>query len=336
MPPIVSLMRQPDYDLPALRAAVENLLASLGGMPHFVKRGDRVVLKLNLVCPTRGYQLAYTQPEIFQVVAEMARDCGANVVAGDSPGASSAAKVAKIAGIAPLAARIGIPIIEFTGQEIFDENRVFKKLTLARELLEADAVLNLPRLKTHGQMLLTAGVKNLFGAVIGTEKFAWHYRAGADYAAFARMLYEIYRAIAPQLTILDAVVAMDGLGPTAGNPRPLGFIAAGSDAVAIDAAMMKILGKAPEDLYTISTAATAGDMAWQNAEIHAEIRGVANLTELRPAQWHRPPSQTLAMIPPKILRFVLFLNAEKLRELAARYPRANAKKCVHCGQCVKI
>ncbi|GHT06236.1 hypothetical protein FACS1894139_11600 [Planctomycetales bacterium] len=78
--PLVSLTRQNDYALPALRVAVGELLAPLGGMKRFVKAGDRVVLKLNLVCPTRGNLVAYTQAEIFQVVAEMVLDCGGKVV----------------------------------------------------------------------------------------------------------------------------------------------------------------------------------------------------------------------------------------------------------------
>ncbi|GHV19300.1 hypothetical protein AGMMS49959_03820 [Planctomycetales bacterium] len=330
--PLVSLTRQNDYALPALRVAVGELLAPLGGMKRFVKAGDRVVLKLNLVCPTRGNLVAYTQAEIFQVVAEMVLDCGGKVVAGDSPGAGSAAKVAKIAGIAPLAEALGVPIIEFTGKEIFSARRVFRQLTLARELLEADAVVNLPRLKTHGQMMLTAAVKNLFGAVIGTEKFAWHYRAGADYAMFARMLYEIERAVAPRLTILDAIVAMDGNGPTAGSAQPLGFLAAGEDSTAIDATMMKILGRAPEDLYTVQAATAAGDTAWQNVE----LRGVENLADLKPTRWRWSPTQTLAMIPPRLWRYLPFVTEEKFRRWTALYPQIVAGKCVRCGKCLTV
>jgi uncharacterized protein (DUF362 family)/Pyruvate/2-oxoacid:ferredoxin oxidoreductase delta subunit len=332
MIPVVSLVRQTDYALAPLRDSIIRLLAPLGGMEKFVQPGNRVALKLNLVCPTRGVKIAYTQAEIFQVVAELARDCGGRVFAGDSPGVGSAAQVAKLAGIAAVAQQLEVPLVEFTGKEVFDDRRVFKKLTLARELLEADVVINLPRLKTHGQMLLTAATKNLFGAVIGTEKFAWHYRAGRDYATFARMLYEICGAVKPALHLVDAVVAMQGAGPTAGEPCATNFLAASTDPTALDATLMKILGKAPTELFTIQAALAAGDTAWQNTELAGDL----TLAALRPATWRWAPAHSLAMVSPRLLRWVPFLTEEKFRRWTAVYPRVVPDKCVRCGKCVEL
>lgn len=330
--PIVSLIKQADYELTTLRDSVEKLLSPFGGMQNFVKRGDAVLLKLNLVCPVKNSILPYTQAEIFQVIAEMALACGGKVVAGDSPGIGSAHHVARLAGITPIAEKLGVPIIEFTGVEVFNENRVFKKLTLAREILEATTVINLPRLKTHGQMILSAAVKNLFGAVLGTEKFAWHYRAGTDYLLFARMLHEIYQAIKPQLHLVDAIISMHGLGPTAGHECHSGFLSASTDAVALDATLMQILGKTPTALYTIQAANLAGDTAWQETQ----IVGVENLAELKPPKWHWAKTHALTMIDAKWWRYLPFVNEEKFRQWMAVYPSAITKQCVKCGACVKV
>ena len=331
-PPLVSLIRQTDYSLPALKDSIVKLLEPLGGMGQFVKPGADVVLKLNLVCPTKGHTLAYTQAEVFQAVAELALDCGGKVRCGDSPGMSSAARVAELAGIAPVAARLGVPVIEFTPKEVHDERRVFKTLRLAKELLEADAVINLPRLKTHCQMMLTAAVKNLFGAVIGPEKFGWHYRAGSDYRTFARIIYEICMAVRPQLHILDAVRSMHGAGPTDGLVCESNFLAAGTDPVAVDATLMRILGRDPEELYTIQAAVAAGDEAWRRTR----VAGIDDLESLRPRHWLWPQSRALAMINPRLLNWLPWVTDDKIRRWSAVFPAVQNGKCVQCGRCANL
>lgn len=328
--PLVSLTRQKNYERAEIKDALVRLLAPLGGMGAFVKPGQRVLLKLNLVRSCAPGMPAFTHPEIVRAVAGLVRDCGGSIVAGDSPGLGSARTVAQNAGILPVLEELGIELLEFTPRDTFAEDRNFKKLTLAAELLDADVVINLPRLKTHGQMMLTAAVKNLFGAVVGPRKYEWHYRAGENKDAFARMIYEICMAIRPQLHILDAIISMDGLGPTSGNPNPTGFLAAGADPVAIDATMMRILGRAPEELYTIRAAVSAGDTAWQQAELAG-----ATIEELKPARWEWPGTHSLALLDipllqkhPRIKRW--------FRRISAVFPYALPQKCVKCGACVRV
>lgn len=328
--PLVSLLRQRDYEYPQIKQAVIRLLAPFGGMANFVRPGQSVLLKPNLVRACKPGAPTHTNPQVFRAVAELALECGARVKAGDSPGLGSARKVAENAGIAPVADEMGIEIIEFTPRDIFCEERRFKKLTIAAELLDADVVINLPRLKTHGQMLLTAAVKNLFGAVVGPRKFEWHYRAGENKLAFARMIYEICMAVRPALHILDAVVAMDGLGPTSGRPNPTGFLAAGTDPVAIDAVMMRVLGRAPEELYTIAAASEAGDVSWREAQTTG-----ATVEELRPAEWLWPGTHSLALLDIPLLQKYPRIR-RWFRHVAAVFPKVDGSKCVKCGACVRV
>lgn len=328
--PLVSLLRHKEYDRAQMQTALTRLLEPLGGMRAFVRPGQRVLLKLNLVRACAPGMPAFTHPEILYAVARMAQECGGIVTAGDSPGLGSARKVAENAGLLPVIDELGIELVEFTPRDVFDENRKFKKLTLAAELLDADVVINLPRLKTHGQMMLTAAVKNLFGAVVGPRKYEWHYRAGENKDAFARMIYEICMAVRPQLHILDAIVSMDGLGPTSGQPNATGFLAAGTDPVAIDATMMRILGRPPEDLYTIHAALEAGDTGWRNAQLIG-----ATIEELKPAVWNWPQTQSLALLNVPLLRKYPRLK-RWFRKISAVFPYALPQKCVRCGACVKI
>ncbi len=328
--PVVSLCRQRTYKLEEVQQSILKLLEPFGGIGRFVKSGDNVVLKPNLVMSRPESAPVCTNPVVFKAIAMLLLDLGARVRAGDSPGMGSARKVAKSAGLLAVAEELGIEIIEFTPKDVATPNGTFKKLTLAKELLEADVVINLPRLKTHGQMMLTAATKNMFGAVVGSRKFEWHYRAGKDYNAFARMIYEISDCIKADLHILDAVVAMDGMGPTAGTPNHTGFMAAGIDSIAIDATMMDILGRDPLDLYMIQEATKAGDVAWQERKVVGE-----DVAALRPAKWRWPRTVDLGLFAgtvfdknPAINRF--------FRKFATVYPKASAKKCVKCNACVRI
>lgn len=327
---LVSLARQKTYKLDEVKATIIKLLEPYGGLGKFVSSGDNVVLKPNLVMARPSSVPACTNPVVFKAVAELLLELGANVTAGDSPGMGSARKVAESAGILDVAAELGIELVEFTPQEVATPNGTFKKLVLAKELLEADVVINLPRLKTHGQMLLTAATKNMFGAVVGSRKFEWHYRAGKDYNAFARMIYEISDCIKADLHILDAVVAMDGMGPTAGKPNATGFMAAGVDSIAIDATMMEILGRDPMDLYMIQEATKAGDIAWQSKEVIGE-----NIADLKPEKWSWPKSVDLGLIAGTVLDRNPTIN-KFFRKFATVYPKASAKRCVKCNACVKI
>ncbi len=328
--PLITLCKQQTYKLEELKHSILKLLEPHGGLAAFVKSGDDVILKPNLVMSRPASVPACTNPMVFKAVAQLLLDFGAKVSAGDSPGMESARKVAKSAGILDVAAELGIELVEFTPMDVATPQGVFKKLTLAKELLEADVVVNLPRLKTHGQMLLTAATKNMFGAVVGSRKFEWHYRAGKDYNMFARMIYEISDCIKADLHILDAIVAMDGMGPTAGRPNATGFMAAGVDSIAIDATMMEILGRDPLDLYMIQEATKAGDIAWKHKEVVGE-----DITELRPEHWQWPHSVDLGLFAGTVFDKNPLIN-KLFRKFATVYPQASASRCVKCNACVRI
>lgn len=329
MQPLVSFERQPDYAAGAVKEAMLRLLAPLGGMNAFVKRGDRVVLKPNLVMGFSPERAVTTHPAVFAAAAELALDCGARVAAGDSPGAGSCRAAAAKSGLAEVAERLGVELLEFTRAECFSEKRTFKKLRLARELLEADVVVNLPKLKTHGQMFMTMAVKNLFGSVVGPEKFQWHYRAGRDTATFATMLYEICRAVNPALTIVDAIVAMDGNGPSSGTPNPLGFLAAGADPCAVDAALLDLLGLPREKLPTLQAAARAGDIAWRETTAVGD-----DPAGLRPARWTMPETHPLHMVGIAALhRIPLVSRLIKAQVTAKPAPKPT---CIRCGACARL
>jgi len=328
--PLVSLVRQADYDADKLLKAVEKLLEPLGGMSAFVGSGDRVVVKPNILFGTPPGRAVTTHPALVGAVTRLALDCGGIVQIGDSPGREPVAKAAEKCGIAAVARELGVRCIDFTPLDVVDDKRTFRKLTLARELLDADVVINLPKLKTHCMMVMTMAVKNMFGAVLGFRKFQWHLRAGRDKRVFGRMLYEICRAVGPELSIMDAVVSMDGNGPGNGNPVQTGFLAAGADPSALDAVLLDIIGISRDKCWTLSAAREAGDREWERVETVG-----ASPEDLRPNVWNLPATMSAELPLPPLASRIPYLSRWLRSQMAAR-PRPIGEACILCGECADL
>ncbi|MCD8351054.1 MAG: DUF362 domain-containing protein [Planctomycetaceae bacterium] len=328
--PRVSFVPLQTYDNDEAVAALRETLKPLGGMERFVRPGNRVILKPNLVFGRAPDRAINTHPAILRAAAILTQEAGAAWIGvGDSPGFGSAKLAMKQCGILDVADALGLEPFEFTPSEDVDRDRSFIRLELAKELLEADVIINLPKMKTHGQMNMTLAVKNMFGAVPGARKLQWHYRAGRDQNMFARAINEIARRVRPQLSILDAVVGMDGLGPSAGRVRPVGFIAAGDDPWSLDAAVMDMLGLDRDLLFTLAEAVQSGHIGWQSFERF----GPADET-LRPADWQIPSLRTLQMHGGFIERRLPRVAAWLRRRITPRpFPKAT---CIGCSLCVDI
>ena len=217
-----------------VRAAIVPLLEPLGGMGAFVRPGERVLLKPNMLSVKSPEQAVTTHPAVVRVVAELVREAGGQVLIGDSPGIGGFQRVADKSGIARAAAESGAELVEFNDTVDLPGSGTFRRITLARAYWEADKIINLPKLKTHEMMTMTCAVKNLFGAVVGAEKAGWHLKAGTSREQFARLLLEIYLLKKPALNIVDAIVAMEGNGPGSGDPLQVGALIAGVNPVAVD------------------------------------------------------------------------------------------------------
>jgi len=254
----VCLLQATSYDLSVLRSSIEALLAPLGGISAFVKPGDRVLLKPNLLTGARPTKECVTRPEIVYCVAKLVQEAGGLPFLGDGPAFGSARGVAKANGYLPLVEELKIPIVEFSGQRYKTVGDEFDHLLLSKEVMNADVVINLPKAKSHVQITLTMGVKNLFGCVPGKMKAWWHMEAGKDADRFGQMLVETARTISPNLTILDGILGHEGNGPSGGEPRELGLLAASADVFALDRAIVAVLQVDPDRIPTVRMARRLG------------------------------------------------------------------------------
>lgn len=256
--PSVSLIRANSYEKNTLKESLVTLLEPLGGMAAFVKPGQRVLLKPNLLTGSRPQKECTTRPELVYAVAQMVIAAGGKPFLGDSPAFGSAKGVAIANGYQPLIQELNLPIVEFHGQRYQTVSENFNHLLLSKEAIEADVIINLPKVKSHSQLTLTLGVKNLFGCVPGKMKAWWHMEAGKDANRFGEMLVETAKAINPDLTILDGIIGHEGNGPSGGEPRPLGILAASSNVFALDRAMVEILNVSPHQVPTVTASQRLG------------------------------------------------------------------------------
>ncbi|MCM1983843.1 DUF362 domain-containing protein [Lyngbya confervoides] len=254
----VSLLSANSYALEALQAQVIRLLAPWGGIESFVKPGHRVLLKPNLLTGAKPGRECTTRPELVYAVAKLVIAAGGSPFLGDSPAFGSALGVARANGYQFLLEDLNIPVVEFQGQRYQSVSQSFDHLRLCKEAMEADVVINLPKIKSHVQLTLTLGVKNLFGCVPGKMKAWWHLEAGKNADRFGEMLVETARAIAPDLTIADGIIGHEGNGPSGGTPRPLGLLAASDHVFALDRGLVEILGVDPWRVPTVRMADRLG------------------------------------------------------------------------------
>lgn len=322
----VSVIATPSYERAQIEAALADLLAPLGGMGAFVRPGQKVLIKPNMLAGRAPEKAVTTHPELVRAVILQAQAAGGIVSVGDSPGVGSPRQVAARCGILTVVAETGATFASFSESvPVRIRSGTFHQLELARDILDADVVINLPKLKTHQMMGLTCAVKNLFGAVVGMRKPRLHLQAGADKAFFALMLLELADYIRPALTIVDAVVGMEGDGPGSGDPIQLGALLAGAEPLAVDAAAIELVGMKTAAVWTQQLALQRHHPCARLD--HVELYGTALATL-------RPPS----FAPAKITD-VGFGLPERLRRplnnaLTAR-PVPDVKRCRLCGICVE-
>ncbi len=322
----VTLANCADYSTETVTAAIERLMEPLGGMAAFVRPGQRVLLKPNMLSGKEPQRAVTTHPEIVRAVIRLAQDAGGRVAVGDSPGVGSPLQVARRCGILAVIEETGADFAPFSESvTIRPKGSTFRELEIARDILDAEVIINLPKLKTHQMMGLTCGVKNLFGAVVGMRKPRLHLQAGSDKAFFALMLLELAEQIAPALTLVDAVTAMEGNGPGSGDPVHVGALLASPSPLAVDTVVCQLLGIESCQVWTQKVAAASHRFGSRRDQV--ALFGTA--PELLRAASFRPAKQTE-------VNFGLpdWLLAPLKQSLSAQ-PRVDPQYCVLCGLCVR-
>jgi uncharacterized protein (DUF362 family)/Pyruvate/2-oxoacid:ferredoxin oxidoreductase delta subunit len=292
-------------------------------MEAFVRPGDRVLIKPNLLSARRPEEAITTHPVILEAVIILVKEAGGIPVVGDSPGGkiSDLKTYWETTGTADVCRRQKAELVSFEKSGVYEKTAGNRKYYLARPVLDADVIINLPKIKTHSLTVLTCAVKNMFGAVPGIRK-SMHHRQAPKPKDFASLVADIYSLAKPHLHIVDAVVGMDGAGPSAGDPKQLGFIMAGVDGVAVDAAAAYLLGMEP---FKVPTTAIAhriglGEGDIKNIDLVGQVPPVRN-------DFRWPSLWMYSLIPSWLAR-----AGAKLFWIR---PVIDPQKCINCGACVE-
>lgn len=327
--PTVSLARSPTYDEDRVLEAVKEVLAPLGGMEAYVGPGMRVLVKPNLLSPRPPEQAVTTHPALVKAVVTMVQECGGRAVLGDSPGGrqteASYRRLLRTTGMAGVIEETGCEWVYFDGENSTvraPEARTFRRFTVAQAPLEADAVIGLPKLKTHALTGYTGAVKLMYGCVPGVSKAAYHLHAGQDPETFADLLLDLHTLLRPTLSIMDAVIGMEGKGPQHGDPREIGLVLASESCTALDYVAAALVGLDPSTIPTLARAAARGEGPTSLAEV--EVVGppleAVQVSDFVPAPTSRHPA------PPSFVR-------EMGGSLVPARPVIDGERCRRCGVC---
>jgi uncharacterized protein (DUF362 family)/NAD-dependent dihydropyrimidine dehydrogenase PreA subunit len=258
--PKVAVVRCRDYQAESLSAAIGRALELIGSLSRVLSPAARVFVKVNHLSSFAPPERAInTHPEFVRQAVRLLLDHGARVTVGDDIAATGDDGF-QATGYRRVCAELGVPLVNLkeTGfVELLIRGAVLDRVYIARPVLEADFLVNLPKLKTHSFTIFTGAVKNMYGVIPLGLRLHFHRRFIRN-DVFSRMLVDLYAAVPPRLTVMDAVVGMEGEGPSAGRPRAIGLILAGFDGVAVDAVATQVAGYHPGAVFTTAHAGESG------------------------------------------------------------------------------
>jgi len=312
------------------------------------KRGMKVLIKPNVVGSYHKNQYAITtHPAIIEAVCKILKQKGCKIFIGDSP-FTNPENAFRHSEIERVAKKYGKLVIFEQDKFVTIKNehgRILKKFKTARIIKEADLIINMPKLKTHMLTKYTGAIKNLYGCILGGEKQKFHNKARGD-KRFSRMLVDIYQAIKPELTIMDAIVGMEGKGPTSGEPKKAGLILASKNGIALDIIALEIIGIKPGQIYAIREAIKRK----VSGRFKIRVVGIAKQPLIR----FRLPSHIVIKVAHRILKKLFRekpIVVDKMKciqcGLCARkcpgkaitlkpFPTFDRKKCIRCFCCIEV
>lgn len=334
MPPsVVAIVRSESYERGTVARALTECLELLGGLTRWVGPGKRVLIKINHLGDHTPEEAIIVHPVVTELLASLCKAVGAEVVVGDGLGRSGLEGFCQSGTLAATQAA-GVTLVNFKGSpypSVPVQGRFLSQVPVAQAVQDADVVINLAKMKTHVLTLLTGAVKNTYGyPPVGLCQNL--HRQYATPAEFAQVVVDVFQARPPDLAVVDAVVALEGYGPSrGGRPKPVGLLLASEDAVALDAVLGALMGLGPDEVATTVNASQRGLGEGDLGRI--EIRGVA-LAGARPRGFALPErviraGRLLAALPRPLHRALRRLSRETMA-----VPEVVTAHCIACGLCV--
>lgn len=324
----VVIMKCESYDSELVYEKVKQAVELLGGIEKFVNHQERILLKPNLLRGKNPDAAVTTHPAIFEAVIRLLNETGMKYISyGDSPGFGSPAGAAKDSGLAEIAEKYQLSLKDFShGMKVdFFLGLGTKRFEIAQGVLESDAIISLPKMKTHGLTRITGAIKNQFGCVYGLNKGMSHAHY-PDVKSFSKMLVDLNRYLSPKLRlfIMDGIVAMEGNGPASGNPVPMNVILVSDDPVALDATFARMVNLDPAFVPTITYGEEMELGYWSPEKI--EILG-------EPWEDFLKEDFDVVRLPVGEMEPSTLSYLKMFQDLLVQKPVVDKAKCIGCGVC---
>lgn len=326
----VSIVKATNYKTPHLFNLLKKSLEFLGGLERIIPSRSKILIKINHLSPSSlPHKAIITHPAFTREIIKLLKQRECQITVGDDVNSYHKDSYS-ISGYRKVCEEMGVSLVNFKEagfKEVKTSGEKLNKIHISPLLLESDFILNLPKLKTHSFTAFTGAVKNMFGCIPYGFRLQYHHQFSLP-DDFSQMLVDIYACIPPHLTIMDGVEAMEGEGPSAGNPRKTKVILASRDGVAVDAVASRIIGFNPKDILTTYLAQKRGLGKGELDNIRVWGEKIEDVTV--PGFKHSAAATGLfrRKIPQRIYAFI--------QKQLVLLPQVISTHCTGCEECVRI
>lgn len=312
-------------------------LKELGGLEVLIGKDEKLLLKPNLLKKAEVEKAVITHPVVVGAFARILREEGyANIVLADSCGHGTTRQVIQGTGMDTYLEKYEIPAIDYTkGVPVdYPQGIQAREFILPKELLEADCVISLSKMKTHALERITGAVKNSYGFIYGKNKAIGHTRyPSAD--SFARMLIDLNQYVKPRLYIMDGITAMEGNGPGSGDPVAMNVLLMSTDPVALDSVFARLVYLKPEMVPTNYHGEKMGLGYCREENIEIVVADAMHSKQLVSMEdlvcrYGKPDLN----VDRTQIRSNIWTKLAKALNIFQKKPYIEPEKCIRCGICV--
>ncbi len=322
-----------DYDEEHVYKALREGVDLLGGLKDLIRPEEKILLKLNLVRSAEVERAVVTHPAVAGAMARILKEDGyRHVQAGDSSGFGNPLRTMNDLGFAKILARNGARPVEFKEavKTSFPEGTHAKEFMLSDAVVNSDCLISMPKMKTHALEYITGAVKNQYGCIQGTNKAKGH-TIYPSAESFGRMLIDLNKCVSPRLYVMDGIMAMEGNGPTSGDPTPMNVLLLSTDPVALDTVFSYLVYLDPKIVPTNEYGQTMGLGTCEAEEIQL-LTPEGEITLLDAQERYGNPDFDVVRKRQKAKGVMGFVD---IFQLFRKRPRLIQERCRKCGICVE-
>jgi uncharacterized protein (DUF362 family)/NAD-dependent dihydropyrimidine dehydrogenase PreA subunit len=322
----VALVRCGSYDPEIVLEAVQKGFTLLGGAKEFVSKGERILLKPNILVGEASEKCVSPHPYVFKAIAQELIDEGVSLSYGDSPGFGNPLGNARKGGFVEIAEELNFPFADFENAVLLPnpDGKIINKFEIAKGVAESDGIISISKLKTQALTRITGAIKNQFGCIPGPRKAEFH-SVLPSAVQFSKMLVDLNLLLKPRLFVMDAVMAMEGNGPRNGDPKLMNALLFSTDPVALDSVACKMVDLDPKLVETLVFGEEFGLGRMWDVEIVGD-----------PLEEFIQPSFVVNRSHAPTAAGTSFLSSNFMRNYFAPRPTIVPEACTRCGTCVSV